>query len=88
MNGLSVFQFNQIKDFIKENIQGVKDKDIELSLKLLDALKSEQLNDENFIDIEAVASVDVEDIGDITPVVGCVDIYPKEVIQFILNKIY
>ena len=88
MSGLSVFQFNQIKDFIKENIPDVKDDDIEFSLTLLDALKSGRLHDGYLLDIEQIASTDVDDIGDITPVVGCVDVHPKEAIWFILNKIY
>lgn len=88
MSGLSVFQFNQIKDYIKENIPDVKDEDIEFSLTLLDALKSGRLHDGYLLDIEQIASTDVDDIGDITPIVGCVDVHPKEAIQFILNKIY
>lgn len=88
MNGLSVFQFNQIKDYIKENIPDVKDDDIEFSLTVLDALKSGRLHDGYLLDIEPVAYTDVDDIGDITPIVGCVDVHPKEAIQFILNKIY
>lgn len=88
MSGLSVFQFNQIKDFIKENIPGVKDDDIEFSLTLLDALKSGRLHDGYLLDIEQIAQTDVDDIGDITPIVTCVDVFPKEAIWFILNKIH
>ena len=50
-------------------------------------LKSGKLNDERSINIEPISYVDVEEDGDITPEATCVDIYPKEAIQFILNKI-
>ena len=88
MSRLSVFEFNQIKDYIKENIPGVKDDDIEFTLTLLDALKSGRLHDGYLLDIDQIASTDVDDIGDITPIVACVDVHPKEAIWFILNKIY
>lgn len=83
-NGLSVFEFNTISDFIKQNVNGVKDEDVNLCLHILDALKSGQINYEDEIDILNIASVDVDDVGDIEPSVLSVDVCPKEVLDFIL----
>lgn len=83
-NGLSVFEFNTISDFIKQNVNGVKDEDVNLCLHILDALKSGQINYEDEIDILNIADVDVDNVGDIEPSVHSVDVYPKEVLDFIL----
>ena len=83
-NGLSVFEFNTISDFIKQNVNGVKDEDVNLCLHILDALKSGKINYEDEIDILNIASVDVDDVGDIEPSVHSVDVCPKEVLDFIL----
>ena len=83
-NGLSVFEFNTIGDFIKQNVNGVKDEDVNLCLNILDALKSGKINYEDEIDILNIADVDVDDVGDIVPSVLSVDVCPKEVLDFIL----
>lgn len=83
-NGLSVFEFNTISDFIKQNVNGVKDEDVNLCLHILDALKSGSINYEDEIDILNIADVDVDDVGDIEPSIHSVDVNPKEVLDFIL----
>ena len=45
-NGLSVYEHNALKDFIKENVKFVKDEDIDLCLNILDGLKSGRISSE------------------------------------------
>lgn len=86
MSGLSVSEYNDLFQYIKDNINGVKDEDIELCLRVLDGVKSGRISEEREIEITHWTSVDAQWDGDDDVTVLGVYAYPKDLIDYIVNK--
>jgi hypothetical protein len=85
MFGLSVNEYNALFQYIKDNINGVKDEDIDLCLRVLDGVKSGRISEEREIEITDWASVDADWDGDDDVTVLGVYTYPKDLIDYITN---